>query len=208
MSRSATCSRGGTARRAGPVLGLAAALAVLAAEGEAQVLITQEEALRLAFPEPAEIDRRTVFLDEREIEEVRRLADPAEVPDRAVITYYVGQTDSLPIGAAYFDAHRVRTLQEVLMVVVNRDGLVSRIEVLGFAEPPEYMAPEGWLALFRGRGIDRSTSTRGDIPVVTGATLTSHSVSAAVRRSLALHGVIRPFGAPAVGRGTAAEASR
>jgi hypothetical protein len=161
----------------------------------AQVLLTQEQALDLAFPPPAEVDRRTAFLGEEQIEEIRRLSAPVGSGyERSVVSYYVGVDGDRPLGAAYFDAHRVRTLQEVLMVVVSPDGLVSRIEVLGFAEPPEYMAPDGWLELFRGRGLEESNSTRGEIPLITGATLTSHAVSDAVRKSLALHQVIRPFG--------------
>lgn len=156
--------------------------------------MTQEEALLLAFPEPATIERRTAYLDDAQIAEVRRLAEPWSGRDRAVVTYYVGRQDDEALGAAYFDAHRVRTMQEVLMIVVDPGGRVSRTEILGFAEPPEYMAPDGWLELFAGRTLESGTSTRGDIPILTGATLTSHAVSDAVRLSLALHQVIRPFG--------------
>lgn len=148
----------------------------------------------MAFPEPATIERRTAYLAEEEVDEVTRLAQPARGRERAVITYYVGRLEGQSLGAAYFDAHRVRTLQEVLMIVVNPAGRVSRIEILGFAEPPDYMAPDGWLELFSGRELEAGTSTRGDIPIITGATLTSHAVSDAVRLSLAAHQVISPFG--------------
>ena len=162
---------------------------------DAQVLLTQEEALSLAFPAPATVERRTAYLGESEVAEVAERASPTKVKERAVVTYYVGLRDGEPLGAAYFDAHRVRTLQEVLMVVVSPRGRVSRIEILGFAEPPDYMAPDGWLDLFSGRALEPGTSTRGDIPIITGATLTSHAVSDAVRLSLALHTVIQPFDA-------------
>jgi len=169
------------------------ALTVPPSAANAQVLLTQEEALALAFPAQATVERRTAYLDEEQVAEVAERARPAKVKDRAVVTYYVGLVDGKPVGSAYFDAHRVRTLQEVLMVVVDPWGRVSRIEILGFAEPPDYMAPDGWLELFSGRGLEPRTSTRGDIPIITGATLTSHAVSDAVRLSLALHSVIQPF---------------
>ncbi len=195
MSRSATCSELhiGRSSLAG-ALWLAATLGA-PVEADSQVLLTQEQALAIAFPEPAAVERRTAFLSEEELADVNRLAEPAGRSRRSVVTYYVGFDGERPMGAAYFDAHRVRTMQEVLMVVVSPDGLVSQIEVLGFAEPPEYMAPDGWIELFTGRGLDERTSTRGDIPLITGATLTAHSTSGAVRRSLALHEVIRPFAA-------------
>lgn len=177
-------------------VGALIALGAGAPVADAQVLLTQEEALSLAFPAPAMVERRTAYLDEDQVAEVAERAKPAKVKDRAVVTYYVGLLDGRPLGAAYFDAHRVRTLQEVLMVVVDPRGRVSRIEILGFAEPPDYMAPDGWLDLFTGRDLAPGTSSRGDIPVLTGATLTSHAVSDAVRLSLAFHSVIRPFETP------------
>jgi len=182
MCRSVTCSE--------PVAALMMAIALTVAHwgvpraAEGQVLLTQEEALRLAFPAPAEVERRTAFLDEAQRVEVERLAAPAEASERSVVTYYVGHLDGKPLGAAYFDAHRVRTLREVLMIVVDPADRVTR--------PPEYMAPDGWLELFQGRGLDGGTSIKGDIPIITGATLTARSVTGAVRRSLALHAVIRP----------------
>ena len=183
--------------------GVVIALGARPPAADAQVLLTQEEALSLAFPAPATVERRTAYLGKSEVAEVAERAKPAKVQDRAVVTYYVGLRDGEPLGAAYFDAHRVRTLQEVLMVVVNPRGRLSRIEILGFAEPPEYMAPDGWLDLFTGRGLEPGTSSRGDIPVITGATLTSHAVSDAVRLSLALHSVIQPFETPAQAAATA-----
>jgi hypothetical protein len=174
-------------------LSLLGAVGALCAPAQAQVLLTQEEALRLAFPEPATVERRTAFLEDAQLAEVNRLAAPAAASTRTVVSYYVGLDGDAPIGVAWFDAHRVRTLQEVLMVVVDPAGFVSHIEVLGFAEPPEYMAPGGWLELFSGRRLERGTSTRGDIPIITGATLTAHATSAAVRRSLALQQVIDPL---------------
>lgn len=164
------------------------------ARAPCQVLITQEEALRLAFPDAATTDRRTAFLSRADLETARRLAGSEGGIDRSVVTYYVGRRASGGSGVAYFDAHRVRTLQEVLMIVLDDAGRVARIEVLGFAEPPEYMPPEGWLALFQGHALDAGGTGKSNVPAITGATLTSGAVGAAIRRVQALHAVIDPFG--------------
>jgi hypothetical protein len=193
MSHSVTCSDVSRTLRAAAYAGIVIVLGAHPPVAVAQVLLTQEEALSLAFPPDATVERRTAYLDEEETAEVGERMKPAKAKVSAVVTYYVGLLDGKPIGAAYFDAHRVRTLQEVLMVVVDPRGRVSRIEILGFAEPPDYMAPDGWLALFTGRGLEPGTSSRRDIPILAGATLTSHAVSDAVRLSLALHSVIQPF---------------
>ena len=79
------------------------------------------------------------------------------------------------------------------MVVVDRAGQVERIETVSFREPPEYEAPEGWLALFQGRDLGPDVSLKGEIPTMTGATLTAQAVTDAVRRVLALHRVLQPL---------------
>ena len=170
-------------------------LAVLVAllppqSAEAQVRLTQQEALRIAFPEPAAIERRTAFLSEEQRERASRLAGPKVPVEQEVITYYVGTRDGRVLGYAYFDAHRVRTLPEVIMVTVAPEGTVRRIEVLKFAEPPEYLPPERWLRQFHGRELDEGLSRKGEIVNLTGATLTARAVTRAVRRTLALHDVI------------------
>lgn len=160
----------------------------------AQARLTQEEALRLAFPEPAVVERRTAFLTDSQLAQVRRLAGPDVPVDQRVVTYYVGRRDGRPLGVAYFDAHRVRTLNEVLMFVVGFDDAIRRIEVLLFAEPPEYRAPAGWLEQIEDRKLTDDLSLKGAVVTMTGATLTSQAVVRASRRVLAYHRVIRPAG--------------
>jgi hypothetical protein len=94
---------------------------------------------------------------------------------------------------AYFDAHRVRTLPQVLMIVVDPEGRVLRIETVSFREPPEYRAPEGWLRQFDGHVLDGALSLQGEIAALTGATLTAGAATRAARRALALHSAIDPL---------------
>lgn len=178
-------------------LGALAAAAFWAAAGAAALAgqgLTQEEALRTAFPDAEKVERRTAYLDDAQRARVAELAGPGVEAETGVITYYVALEGGRPAGVAYFDAHRVRTLPEVLMIVVDPDDRIRRIEVVRFSEPPEYAPPGGWLAQFDGRPLDDGLSLKGDIRRVTGATLTSVAVTDAARRTLALHRVIDPFG--------------
>lgn len=161
---------------------------------DGQVLMTQDEALRLAFPEPARIERRTAYLEEATLDSVRALAGEGIRVERSVVPHYVGIRDGEPLGVAYFDVHRVRTLPEVLMVVVSPGGRVQRLEVVKFQEPPEYRAPEGWLEQIVGRELSPGLSLRGEVVNITGATLTARAVTDAARRVLAYHALIRPLG--------------
>ncbi len=189
MSRSATSSKLLQA-------GLAVTPLCLAVSGSAalaQVRLTQDEALRLVFPEPAVIERQTAFLDDDDLARARELAGSEVALEQRVITYYMGRQGDAPLGVAYFDAHRVRTLPEVLMIVVTPDSRIARIEVLKFSEPPEYRAPDGWLEQFAGQALTAELSGKGSIRFMSGATLTSRTVTDAARRALALHEVIGPL---------------
>jgi hypothetical protein len=172
---------------------LAAAQAAKPLRSPAQTAVTQEEALRLAFPEPATIERRTAFLEESDVEAARALAGPGIELEQRVVTYYVARRGDTELGVAYFDAHRVRTLPEVLMIVVTPEDRIGRIEILKFSEPPEYRAPESWLEQFDDLPLSDGLSLKGSIVNMTGATLTSRAVTNAARRALALHAVIRPL---------------
>lgn len=178
--------------------GLPAALLVLAAAlvpgaAASQTLLTQEEALELAFP-AAVVERRTAYLSDEQLVRARELAGDGVEVEQTIVSYYVGLRDGDPVGAAYFDVHRVRTKNEVVVVVVGLDARIQRVDVLKFTEPPEYGAPEGWIEQLEGRALDASLSTRGGIHNLTGATLTARALTRAARRVLALHAVIEPFG--------------
>jgi hypothetical protein len=177
---------------AGPTLvGVAPLLALLAPPASAQ--LTQDEALALAFPDAVEVERLTAYLDDAQLERAAALAGPGVEVRSGVVTYYVARGPAGPLGVAYFDAHRVRTLPEVLMVVVTPEATVQRVETVSFREPPEYQAPEGWLALMEDRELGDDLSLKGSLPNLTGATLTAQAATGAVRRVLALHSVIAPF---------------
>lgn len=186
MSRSAGCSD--LVRR----LLLCAGVLLCGApvQAHAQGTLTQDEALSLAFPAPLRYERRTAYLDRAQLARAAQLAGDAV--SQSVVSYYVASDGS---SVAYFDSHRVRTHGEVLMIVVGPDARIRRTEVLRFAEPPEYRAPDRWLALFEGRALTPGLSLKRDIPNMTGATLTAQAVTAAARRVLALHAVIRPLAA-------------
>lgn len=157
---------------------------------------TQEEALREAFPQADAIERRTAYLTEAQLARARASAGRGVEIASEIVTHYVAVEGGIPVGVAYFDAHRVRTLPEVLMIVVGTDHRIHRVQVLRFSEPPEYRPPDRWLARFVGRILDEDLSERRGIDGITGATLTTRAVTSAARRVLALHAVIAPLASP------------
>ena len=174
-------------RRQGLFLLLASATAAPAA-----TYLTQAEALDQAFP-GAEVERKGHVLTDAQM---KQAADLAGKPlPSALVAAYVATRDGVVVGTAYFDVHRVHSLTETLMIVVNPDGTVADVVVLAFSEPPKYRAPADWLKQFPGRKLDDGLQLKKDIQGISGATLTARATTKAVRRTLALHAVLQNLGA-------------
>jgi hypothetical protein len=161
---------------------------VFAIPGFAKTFLSQEDALKLAFPEASVVERQSLFLTADEREEAKKLSG-IDFDDELVVRY-VGRKGDRIIGFAYFDAHRVRTLPETMMVVILPDGRISRIEILSFNEPQEYLPKPRWLGQLDGKKLDDELSLRRAIRPITGATLSGRAIVNASRKMLAIHEVV------------------
>lgn len=154
----------------------------------AKTFLTQDQALAKAFPAGTQVVREPFFLTAAQVAAVRERSD-AEF-DQELSIRYVGVRGGAIVGYAYFDAHRVRTLPETIMVIVTPAGVIDRVEILSFAEPEDYLPRPRWLEQFRGRKLDGELSLRGAIRPITGASLSGRAIVNASRRILALHQVL------------------
>jgi electron transport complex protein RnfG len=156
----------------------------------ARVFLTREAALVQAFGVGARIETRTVYLTPEQVARVERDAG-AKLASPRVVAYRGVAGDSLA-GTAYLDTHPVRSQMETIMIVVAPSGRVSAVEVLAFNEPMDYLPPVRWLERFDGKVLSKDLKPGLAVPSLSGATLTARAVSAAVRRTLALHAVVFP----------------
>jgi hypothetical protein len=174
-------------RRAAAFLAL-----VLAPILDAKSFLTQEEALRLAFPKGAAVTRKTAFLSEADRAEVARRTGGSPPP--GLVAYYTARVDGRDAGTAYFDTHVVRTLPETILVVVDPKGAIARIEVLSFSEPEEYLPRANWYGQFSGKTLTDELSEKRGVRAVTGATITVRVTVEAARRVLALDAFLKEKG--------------
>jgi len=150
-------------------------------------LPSTQEALALAFP-GAQFTRKEFVLSEPQAGRAKVLAQ-VEVPGRWLVAYEARRNGTL-VGVGFFDTHRVRTLNETLLVALSPEGRVLRVEAVAFHEPAEYMAKEAWVKQFEGKALDPQLSLKGAIRPLSGATLTAHAMTEAARRCLALHQIL------------------
>jgi hypothetical protein len=163
-------------------------LLLCAAPSSARLLLSQKQALALAFPPGLSVERRTAYLTEDQVKTARKLGSVKI--EGLVWTYYVGVSSQGVQGYAYFDTHLVRTMSETVMVVVEPDARLRFVELLSFLEPPDYEPNARWLSQFKDRRLDEDLMVRRGIRNMTGASLTSQALADSVRRVLAVDAIL------------------
>ena len=163
-------------------------MALLAFPLGAKSFLSQEQALALAFPAGSEVERESLFLSPAELERAQKLSGTSF--DDELVARYVGRRDGAITGYAYFDAHRVRTLPEAIMIVVDPSGEIASIEILSFNEPQEYLPRTRWIDQLDGQKLDTELSLNKAIRPITGATLSGRAIVNASRKMLAIHNVV------------------
>lgn len=181
------------------VVGALAAWLALAGAAWAQPgIVSRQEALTTVFA-GATIASDRVYLTAEQAERIAELARD-EVRTR-IYARYVATRDGAVIGRAYVDTHVVRTKRESLLVSLEADGRVRRIDVTAFLEPPEYLAPEPWKRQYYDKPLGDDLAIQRAIRPIAGATLTTQAVNSAVRRVLALDRVLEGYGPAGEGLG-------
>ncbi len=165
-------------------------LMLVAPPTRAQVFSTQQQALERTFPKPQTIERRTLFLNDPQVAAIQKLAR-AKLASK-VVAYYAGQLENQTLGYAFFGAEIVRTKEAIYMAVINPDSSLRAVEILAFAEPADYLPTPRWFELFRGKWLNDNLWPKRDIHNITGATLTTQTITLGVRKMLAIFQVAVP----------------
>ena len=138
-------------------------------------------------------DSGSVYLSEAERNSLNKLS--GDKKGRSILHPYrayaapteEGKAHGPLLGTAWFDTHRVRTLRETIMIVVDPSDKVKRIEVLAFAEPKGYLPKPKWFAQFVGKSLNPGLKLARDIRGVSGVSMSCRAATSAVRRCLASH---------------------
>lgn len=150
--------------------------------------ITRDEALHQAYS-GAEIQSAMIFLTDQQLKEASEKA--GNTIQSPLVARYTALSKGIMVGRAYLDSHVVRTKKESLLIMLNADGTVKRVEVVAFEEPPEYQPVQKWYDQFQAKALSPDLSLKGQIRPVTGASLTSRATVEAVRRALAIDAVLQ-----------------
>jgi electron transport complex protein RnfG len=162
-------------------------LILFGASASATVFISVDDALKMSFPQ-CEVKRQTFYLTAEQLNEAKKLSS-GEI-DSSMVVRYEGQCSGDGSGFAYVDTHRVRTQPESLFVVLGRDHVLKKVEILSFREPTEYIPKAKWYEQFPQHKLDDDLQIKKGITPVTGASLTARATTQAVRRVLAVDQIV------------------
>ena len=197
MEQGSTAGRVAGGRAVSALVVVSLVLAAGAAFAQPGV-ISRQEALNAVFAGAAVTGDR-VYLT---AEQAERIAEISREDIRTrIYARYVARRDGVVVGRAYVDTHVVRTKRESLLISIEPDGRVRRIDVTAFLEPPEYVPPERWKQQYYERLLGDDIAIHRAIRPIAGGTLTTRAVNAAVRRVLALDQVLEGRGPRGAGRG-------
>ena len=173
------------------LLSLGVALSVSGLSPLAAQSVSREEALAAVYGD-AQVRPERVFLTTEQMQQVESRAGAD--PPSPLVARYVATRNGQLVGRAYVDTHTVRTKRESLLISLDAQGRVLRIDVTAFLEPSEYLAPQAWLEQYEGRELDADLAVDRVIRPIAGATLTAQAANGAVRRALAIDEVLRGVG--------------
>jgi uncharacterized protein with FMN-binding domain len=131
--------------------------------------------------------KETVFLKDDEKERVEELSSVDDVS--ALLIRFSLDCDGVK-KYAYVDSHIVRTMNETILIEVE-DNKISKIDIVNFLEPQEYIPSQRWLKQFMKKELNNNLALSNGIDAISGATLSAVAVTNASRKILAVDKVLK-----------------
>jgi len=169
----------------GVVFWAGAVLSLLPAVATAKVFHSRQEAVKIAFPEADKIQSRTIVLTAEQQQQIERLAT-APIESK-LVTVHTATKGTDIVGYGFIETQIIRTLPGSFLVALSVTGEVKTVMTVAFHEPEDYLPTERWFKQFEQKPLSPELQVYKGIQGIAGATLSSQSVTNAVRKALAIH---------------------
>jgi len=157
--------------------------------GYATVYLTPEEALKRLMPEDSKVKQETIKLTSIQKEQVEKLVGSGIRENE--YTVWIGDKDEKPAGYAVTLDVIGKERPITFMVAVSPEGKVSGVEVLIYRESRgSEIRSKRFIQQFINKTITSPLILGRDIDAISGATLSSRSITHAVKKALALVNVV------------------
>lgn len=159
-------------------------LSLVALPAQAKLLVKPEEALKSAFGPSATVHKKNILLNADEVKKAQKLAHEP-IKDHVFTFYVIKDKDKLR-GYAGLLTKEVRTKDETSLFILSPQGQLKSIEVIAFYEPPEYIPKDSWFKSFKGKDLRSKFTLGGDIPTLSGATMSAEALTDSAKIILAV----------------------
>lgn len=159
-----------------------------------QVYLSKDQALEVALPQHDKVVARTLTLtdDERKAAQ-RQLGRKLEEP---AYTFYEGQAAGKPVGYAVMLDEMGKHFPMTFVVGLTPDGTVREVAVMVYREKRgDAVKRRRFLDQFQGKGPNDPIMINRDIVHLTGATVSSWSIAAGVKKAVVLFETLKKKGA-------------
>jgi len=176
--------------------------APLAALGQTGQLSDRDQALRDFFPDADAVTPRVVEITPELAAQLEK--DLGYRPALPQYTVYVGSKNGAPLGYAIVDDEKGMHEPITFAVLVGPDGAIRQQQILVYREPAgDGVESSRFRRQFIGKTVKDPIKDGVDLTIVSGATISSHSMAVGVKRAVAIvtEGVIRAAGATASSTG-------
>jgi Na+-translocating ferredoxin:NAD+ oxidoreductase RnfG subunit len=163
----------------------AAFLTLLALSLSADVLISPQEAMVLAYKDATQITKKNILLTN---EQTQKIQEEAKVKlSSKIYRIFKAQKDEKVLGYGILINETVRSKNAVILYFIAHDSILKGIEIIAFNEPPEYMPSKEWSSQFQNIESTKMLRVSKEIPTITGATMSARSVTDGSRLAFALY---------------------
>jgi hypothetical protein len=160
-------------------------LSLLPSVTAAKVFHSRQEAVKIAFPDADKVQSRSIALTAEQQQQIERLA---AIPlESKLVTVYTASKGTNIVGYGFIETRIIRTLPGSFLVALSATGEVKTLMAVAFYEPEEYLPTERWFKQFEQKPLSPELQVYKGIQGIAGATLSSQSVTNAVRKALAVH---------------------
>ena len=156
----------------------------LAPAGGLEVYLTEEQALKIAFPDAEVVEKKLVAFSKSEREEIARASGRPEIS--GLFRYFVGRRSGNATGFAVIEDCLGKSEPITYMVATDADLKVRAVEILAYRESRGgEVRQERWRRQFVGRDAASPLRVGTDVQNIAGATISCRSVTDGVRLQLA-----------------------
>ncbi len=136
-------------------------------------------------PDATAVEKKTILLSPTEAKEVMK---KAHVKLRSkIVRIYLAKKQTKVVCYGIILSRKVRTKKAAVLYMIDSKGTIKNIEIVAFAEPPEFMPKKEWLAQFQRKKDIDSLRIGRKIPTITGATLSARNITEGARVALAIY---------------------